>query len=197
MSVQFQNNKEVKPSTNSFALQYMSLILIVLAFCVGAFLRGPKTAEAAVELPKTERVHLLTDISFKNLFKGTELDDGQLETVLTLVKSHDIRAELSLFPESDSDADYYLALSRAITLNTFFNNNLPREGWRIYVSGAVNKNQALVKFFSLDDVYGKLETNSNPQLDNDAELTIDKLTATQGSKEDFEIDEQGNIVELR
>lgn len=188
MSVQFQNNKEIKPSTNSFALQYMSLILIVLAFCIGAFLRGPKTAEAAVELPKVERVHLLTDISFKSLFNGTELDEEQLETVITLVKSHDIRAELSLYPESDSDADYYLALSRAITLNTFLNNKLPREGWRVYVSGATNENQALVEFFSLDDVYGKLETQA---------AEFNEATIPQAPKKDFEIDELGNIVELR
>ena len=93
--------------SQAFALQYISLILFILIFTIGAYMpkepatvviepsRGyPKAVGSEVTLPEEP----IAEIAFINAFdlSGSVLQRGNLEGLLFLLRNHDVRVDISI-----------------------------------------------------------------------------------------------------
>lgn len=134
----------------SFTVQYTALILIILSFLIGAFIRPEadslkptKTEKEITEVVAKKKVASITDISFKDLFnKGSnQLDQNQLTGLIQLLLSHDLRAELTIYGTSTE-----LILSRITKLEEFLSQaGLPLVAYDVKAIKDKNEKQLEVK----------------------------------------------------
>ena len=150
-----KQNKKV--SGNTFFIQYLSLILIIIVFTTGAFLRGSKiTPAVAEEIEVVEKKEIkdpeiiktpLSTIKYDNLF----LDDN------TELNSDISEALVTLSPKSESENDFNTTLGRVITLASYLEKkNIPRDSWRVLASDLPLESQAVVKLVGVKEVHEHL-----------------------------------------
>ncbi|MFM1847924.1 MAG: hypothetical protein RL417_1398 [Pseudomonadota bacterium] len=124
-----------RPADRAFTLQYTTLILIIITFIVGAF--GGQKSEPliredvppAVEPPRSEEGsgvrayrRVPSDIvKIEHLFRpaSVELDPAKAAALVTILRSHDIDAEIEVVADSMGDDDYRMALRQARSLMRF------------------------------------------------------------------------------
>ena len=141
---------------NTFFVQYLSLILIIRVFTIGAFLRGPqplKTPEDQVEIRNFVKATDLSEVTYNDLFKEAthDLNADIVTALVMLLETHDIDMEILLSPASPSELDYNTTLGRAITLAKYLEGqNIPQDSWRILTAELPLGTQAKVKFIKLN-----------------------------------------------
>ena len=162
-----KQNKKV--SGNTFFIQYLSLILIIIVFTTGAFLRGSKVTPAVAEeievIEKKENKDPeivktpLSTIKYDNLFldENTELNSDIAEALVTFLSNHDVEGEIVLGPKSESENDFNTTLGRVITLASYLEKkNIPRNSWRVLASDLPLEAQAVVKLVGVKEVHEHL-----------------------------------------
>jgi len=140
-----------RPADRAFTLQYTTLILIIISFIVGSFGSHPRAkegvkpgpqhpVEAAPEAPPPAPLILerapSDTITIESLFKAAsiELDANAAFAVASVLKSHDIDAEIDIVPDSMGDDDYRLALRQGRSLERYLAGaGVPRTAFRVFI----------------------------------------------------------------
>jgi len=145
-----------RPSARAFTIQYTTLILIIISFIVGAFGGKPTEREVSahieqntvntVETPTTkgeggavpqhEGRNPTDSIRIEHLFMpaSVELDSAKASAIATVLKSHDIDAEIDIVADSMGDDDYKIALRQARSLMRFLTAaSVPAHAFRVFV----------------------------------------------------------------
>ena len=148
-----------------FYQQYLSVMLIVLAFTIGAFLRGEPAPQSPVppgpqaETKKIAAPRKLSEIAYQDLFKDTALNTEKLDALAEFLRNHDVRAEFELYAsagdESAAAGAIGLALARTVALSEYFERaEVPTEAVAVYSIEAAADAQARVKLFDLRSPHG-------------------------------------------
>lgn len=108
------------PSSKSFALQYTAVIMIVLTFIVGSFVRPhlpvvDKFPESVVVNPAIGRIEL------NEVFApaSAALNQGALDALITFTKNHDVTLNIEVYADptaASSETELPLALARSVTV---------------------------------------------------------------------------------
>lgn len=124
----FAQNQPV--AARAYVMQYVSLIMIILTFVIGAFAsqkisekaknqvkQGAPRSEFAVNVKDMtdKRDWLASVINYDDLFSdtGVTLDGQKVEALAELLKSHDINSEISIFSYGDTRT----ALKRSLAIS--------------------------------------------------------------------------------
>lgn len=102
-----------------FSVQYTSLILILLTFLIGTFIK-PEQVEA-VHVPVVEAKPVsLAVFNFKSIFEegAATLNQDDLVGISEVLQQHDVEAEVELF-----DSSATLLVARIMSLKTYFSDN--------------------------------------------------------------------------
>lgn len=155
---------------------YSALLIIILAFIAGAFLRGEPLSNAGNEnqivgesdgegAPAQKiydgedalarEIHLVGALGYDSLFTtdGSDLREAELAALLSLVKSHDLYVELTVFggaPGEDIDAEKRLerAVARAYSLQEhFWSHEIDPELVRISAEDGPSFEQVRLRIF--------------------------------------------------
>ena len=141
----------------AFALQYTSLIIIVLCFIIGAFVRP---ASPQVETPVDTQRHapkLLANVGFHDLFgsHSAAVEQSEAGVLVTFASSHDVVLEIEVFGDRDlrdEDSRVALSVSRATSLQRFLiDSKLPPGALVIRASSSISNEQAQVKVYYQSD----------------------------------------------
>ena len=153
--------------TSGFYQQYLSVMLIVLSFTIGAFLRGGPTApptavpekpvDEAASRPQRFVSEKLSDLTYDNLFLDarSELDTDTAGAIADFLRNHDVTAEVELYAKPDGEEQtaggpISLALARAVTLSHYFERaDVPQQAIAVYAVEAQNDLQARVRLFRM------------------------------------------------
>lgn len=152
---------------SGFYQQYLSVMLIVLAFTIGAFLRGgpassqPDTGEGPKNGQKAAAPVLqpLSEIVYQDLFDGGELNVDRIDAIAEFLQSHDVKVEFELFARPADDAApggaIALALARAVRLSAYLERaHVPAEAVSVYSIEAVSDTQARARLFRIERAHG-------------------------------------------
>lgn len=137
----------------SFTVQYTALILIILSFLIGAFIRPEGTEIASKEknkevvvldnAPKEKKKIKLTKLEFNKVFlEGSDkLLPEELVGLTQLLLSHDLKAELTIYGSSTK-----LILSRIAKLQDYLlEAGLPLSAYDVKAIKEKNLKQLSVK----------------------------------------------------
>jgi len=146
-----------KKGAHSFSLQYTSVILIVLAFVIGAFAKEPVAAEQEVtiipEVVEVIKPKIAGKIEYRTLFAtgNSSLDPLQVEALREFLLSHDVSAEFDVFLESKEggNADITLAVARSVTLYKYFvEEGVPATAVKVFAREQLSDLQATVNVYT-------------------------------------------------
>ena len=144
----------------SFALQYIALILFILIFTIGAFTPKnnakvpPKTVQApiAMELPTTPDAPLpeipLTDLGYSDFFdeRGAKLQNDKIDGLTFFLRNHDVRIDIEI--PFGVKVNTHTALERSRNLfEHFIQNNVPPKSISIIAAPTHGAEQIKVKVF--------------------------------------------------
>ncbi len=119
----------------SYWTQYTALILIILTFTIGAFVRGPVLKDKVVLHPKEISVdapqeRLESTLVFSDLFhKGSNINAERANALVSFLKQHDLVAE---FEMTVSQSGEELGYEKALVLSEAL-SELPPHAFRIYL----------------------------------------------------------------
>lgn len=139
-------DREVVP--NTFASQYISIILIIFTCVVSAFFsgKGPSAsphAEAPSEALKPRHVVIqpeISRISLETLFNGagTEVNEEAAAPLVMILQNHDLDAEFEIAVEESS---HDRAFMMAQTLTGYFRaNQIPAGAVKVFVVPGQGRN---------------------------------------------------------
>lgn len=133
----------------AFALQYTSLILIILTFLVGAFIRPHLPHVAASADPVISEVKQLGSVSFRDLFIEENLNEDIIAALVLFASNHDVQLQIEVFGGLEGAGDSQLriaqAVSRSVTLQRhFIDRGVPPQALDIRASGGHASLQARV-----------------------------------------------------
>jgi len=165
------------PKNNSFFMQYLSLILIILVFSVGAFLRGgsSKLVVQTVSTPQRELNNLktvnhsdfkqqqakklrivrkkLSEIAYDNIFLGEAINSEVVDPLSTILKNHNVNLRFKILPVSNKEDDYNLALSQAIQLSNYLIElELPKNSWQVLVAAEPLEVEEVKTLFQIENM---------------------------------------------
>jgi hypothetical protein len=158
--------------SNSFATQYTSLILIVLAFTIGALVkpveevggRAPEVAPPPVEQHKTQREEAsrnaqgavlqessMGELVYSDLFReeSSAINTERVGALATVLRSHDVRLDLQIYLQQNStDASLHSSFERSIALSRALEaRRVPAEAYRVRIVEQVSPHQAKAFFY--------------------------------------------------
>jgi hypothetical protein len=128
----------------AFGAQLTSVILILLTFLIGAFLRPAAVARVAEKVVVQETSTTIGKKTYSKLFLENQavLDEEQALALKTFLLQHDVYATISLF-----DQDQSLLLARSAILQRYLDDvRLPIEACRVYTYQQEKNNQAEIEF---------------------------------------------------
>lgn len=144
-----------------FSLQYTALILIILTFVVGAFSEPETSKTEAIMFPQPARAEkavapaAIARVEYDDLFSldsDEQLNDGVLAALLTLLRSHDLRATIEIFSPQAAPGDgpinpFGKSLARSVTLfRALVDSGVPAGAVIVRTSMEVSTKQARVIF---------------------------------------------------
>lgn len=134
MTVQAKTQVHEDVFTQSFALQYISLILFILIFSIAAFMPKDevKMAEASTkQVPISEdidRTVPLTLVLTKDLINHGTMKPEAMQPYITLINNHDLNLRITFFWNENTSR--YGALSRARQLREYLlSKEIPAESF--------------------------------------------------------------------
>lgn len=133
----------------AFALQYTSLILIILTFLVGAFIRPQLPHVASSADPVNSEVAQLGTVSFSDLFIDENLNDDIISALVLFASNHDVQLQIEVFGGLEAEGDSQLriaqAVSRSVALKRhFIDRGVPPQALDIRASGSLSPVQSRV-----------------------------------------------------
>lgn len=153
-SNRLSKHRHVYALSRPFALQYTSLILIILSCVIGAFAAKPlQTAdfspatiiEKHLLLPFPKKIG---EISYGNLFAYEEakVNAESADALVQFLKSHDLIAQVQIF-RSISNGTQSLGVHRSTELFKYLTQRgVPPEALDIVASGKESEEQVKVRF---------------------------------------------------
>lgn len=107
-----------KATEQSFALQYTSLILIVLTFIVGALIRPHLPAVQSQVGKVLQQNPEIGVLSFSNLYVKDSLDPSVPGALMAFAMNHDVHLQIDVFGDAERTEEERMtqALSRSVTL---------------------------------------------------------------------------------
>ena len=151
---------ELSPAaaTQSFSMQYLSLILIILTFIIGVFashhaqkqkyLQRLGSSEASTSsVPKLPRIETFGSMQLPDAFAENTaiLNVEAMEGLSQVLKSHDIRIQAEVADERSASPS--LAIARSATLSRFFlGRGVPSEALEIVAVEGIRPWQVEVRF---------------------------------------------------
>jgi hypothetical protein len=123
----------------TFFVQYTTLILIILTFVLGSFIR-PQASEKQPDTPiitavESEKGLELTTIKYESLFGAdNKINSDNLAALESLLLSHDIDAEITVFGDQDSAGQgrFAVSLARSIALYRYLRGRaIPASALRV------------------------------------------------------------------
>ncbi len=140
----------------AFSTQYLSVVLIVLSFTIGAFLRGPaKLPEPVAVAPQPLAAAM--DADYTDLFEAdsAELNEEKVRALAEVLQNHDLQAEISIYPVREAEKPMELAVARAVALSIYLERQkVPPEALRIFAEGASGRGQARVRLYRVRGLHG-------------------------------------------
>lgn len=150
------------PPLRAFAIQYLSVVLIILTFTLGVFSShkiSRDRAKIALVQQQTQPVRTeptlvsVGDVTFSNLFGAgsAELEPAVLESLVAVLRAHDLKAIFTVAGAdsvSEGNTSLGLALARGSTLYRVLQaESVPTEAFEILSSEDPSLNfQAKVHF---------------------------------------------------
>lgn len=128
----------------AFGAQLTSVILILLTFLIGAFLRPTAVTSKAEKVVVQDTSTTIGKKTYSKLFIENQavLDEEQALALKTFLLQHDVYATISLF-----DQDQSLLLARSAILQRFLEDvRLPIEACRVYTYQQEKNNQVEIEF---------------------------------------------------
>lgn len=137
----------------TFSVQYTALILIVLTFILGAFIRGPEIEypTPSQELKPLGPLTPAGSLSYGSLFQpnSSMVARGELDALITFLSNHDIKLDLALFLEAELPPTraVELSLERSnVILRELIAAGIPPEALQVYAVEQTNVAQAEAVF---------------------------------------------------
>ena len=134
----------------AYSLQYISFILIVLTFVIGAFLREPigKTVQAEASVSSGDPGKLISELSYVDLFKEENYpDQSKTAALAALLRSHDIDLEAEVYSQGGGGR-LREALHRARSLfDALAEAGVPPQAVRVYAVDHKSMAQVKVRLF--------------------------------------------------
>lgn len=149
----FANNYAILSSRTAneqaFALQYTSVIIIVLAFVVGSFVK-PFLPELPTELPVKLVNKEVGNLKFENIFKinSSSVNDSIVASLVTFAKSHDLNLEIQVYADANwptKISPEQISIARSIELYRYLiNQGLHPDSIKVFAQSKLNTIQAEV-----------------------------------------------------
>lgn len=145
-------------SSKPFALQYTSVILIVLTFTIGALFKppAPVSVPLKVEKPQIKALELgpeIGKINYHKLFseQSNELQIDKVAALSHVLKHHDINARISVYLNSEGKISesnaFAISIARMLTLEQYFRKQaLPEEAISIAAVEEARDYQVAINF---------------------------------------------------
>lgn len=134
-----------KASARAFLVQYLTLMLIVLSFMVGAFVTKATNQDLVRSsesfIPSTPDHASVIDSFTLELFAAGEVSvaEAQAEALKTVFASHDLNAKIEVFSDSDKSGSAAIsqAMARALTVKRLLEiREIPEEAIRVFGRGS-------------------------------------------------------------
>jgi hypothetical protein len=134
----------------AFYTQYVSVLLIMLTFTVGAFQRTNET-EVSAPLPEWQPPRTLATMEVSSMFASDgsiQDEDGTLGALAEIAKSHDIDIEATVrlrrFDLSEGSAAMRRGLLRAETLERYFEqHDVPKSALSVILAASPDKEEVV------------------------------------------------------
>ena len=155
LASQIQTNPKVfaaapeGPVEQSFALQYTSLILILLTCIVGSFIR-PQLPEPSIE--KEIATVAFGTVEYKAFFKAgsDSIEQGAFEALVAILSSHDVHMKIATSGDINAERPIEQALSRSVALQrAFIRAEISPEAFSIVAKGSASTAQVKVDISSM------------------------------------------------
>ncbi len=107
---------------DAYNLQYVSLLMIILTFVVGALLRPQAPPPPKSPFENWDAAHHVGDISLAGLFLDPQgrFEEFRLAGLVEVLKCHDIDADIAVYPRLDvadrTDSELARGLAQSVTL---------------------------------------------------------------------------------
>lgn len=147
--------------TQSYFIQYISLILIVLTIFIGTLYR-PDKKSGYEALPLNKEVAspepvAVGNVLYSSLFNSetSELDRETALALVTMLKSHDLIAKIELFPEKNVGPQEAIAttLGRSISLQRLLlEEGVPASVFQVFSYEESAGHQANVSFYKEEEL---------------------------------------------
>ena len=95
--------ESTQTAQDAYTLQYVSLLMIILTFVVGALLRPPAPPPPKSPFARWEKPQKVGELTLSGLFTDPHgaFDRSRVAGIVELLRCHDIDAEISLYPRAD------------------------------------------------------------------------------------------------
>ena len=145
------------PFARAFYTQYTALILIILTFVIGAFVKPARAALDIQDETPAARTPLeaatIGEMKLKNLFlaESSDFDAAELTALETFLVNHDVSIEMEIFSNHDADqsADDRMGLTLARTIAVMRHlraSGIPAEALHVVASPQQSLQQVHIRF---------------------------------------------------
>ena len=144
--------------THAYNLQYISVIMIILTFVIGAFVRPHGAAARGAVPPAAESGGQPPQIGVMELERlflndGTLINPELLAALRSVLMNHDVNARFEIFGERETwsaamGGSYDLALARSsVLLRALRAQGVPAEALRVVAAPGTGGSQGRVEFY--------------------------------------------------